>query len=1547
MKKIIYFISVLLTCMCLNRNAQAILPDFTPLIPFAPQFCVMCIPPAVDWAYNTVGQVKEAKNRLKEVTNVTAIKQALTAYAAKLGNSAFNYAMQKLSARKKVISASRTILASQREGVDIHKEDSIKTDFVNLFLQYPSTKEQIQKAYRLKGDSLKTDTALEMYITANEMMKELCGVKGRGCEIASVLNSEEVNINSEFKDLSEMGMVLQVSLVEQCFMQGNYCDLIGMIGCEPSADGEQTASSEQPSGEESSEEDKVCYWKTALQVARIYDKIMRYNEMLIYMQAQYEAVSGINITAKIRAAKKQDKKDKSAFLTDEYLPNGSYFASETVSLPAAFADEKLSEEDAAEFAKYETNIANHENVLGGNFEAMDKAEGFESVLDDKDDDIASLQLLENIRQSLEEAKLYHNTKQMLPDYRKTFKNLYQTREYHKKTVEYLQESGECVKDYLDPYYRYPSSVWLGEGCDYYGEGMISCHYSPEKSVNDTAESQGLYDDICSDDTSKKCFVKKLEDFDFNKGISGALLAFYNEGKVADALQETQTYLKEGEQPVEVTFENGSSNSYTSQADVEGGEDTTGDKQTYVTGRDDSNMMDKDNANASEVLPSASSTQQTVAIAKHDKEADENLKDPEKGDSLTEETRKGHLMNWVWGSTMANIVMADLENGSSKFGASKSRFPLWNDKKEFYDQYIDGKYENVAKYMKRAAMPDGLVDAATEINNVLAYSPIVIHIRNEKGEVVQTVTVTAEMQRAAIAAVIEPVRSQFQVKDTAKDEIDAMVDEENSYFKSLKDAHKAKMNSLAQQKKAKQRELGAVNTSLDAANEQYNNYGEKVASSNNTTRVDGDNNEYNKELEDKYRTSVDTSNSPINKQFVQDKIESDNIKSEALVKRQTIKDTAEKLEQQSKRLADELQQIKKDIENERRTFVKTYSDAERKARLSFADEAAQFQAPVLPDSTVVSAMVSAIDEASAKMSAELSAQYNTSISINLPTTSAVDAGAMIECLRRQAEQIAMETRNEKMAVLKRNKHLYYPETASEVNSVHGEMISRIKSIDSCMYDGVSSVPIANKVFGEMCDAISCREAKIEKGEDDLIIYFVGEVGLLEDLQAPTPLVAFSSAPVREIFHFDIQDYNSIEKYYDGDLGKLNNTDITITGDGFLQLGEDMQDIQEDIQQDLGESATDENIVGTFPEIWKYILKRHAYNQKQIDLTTLLGNEVYGDAVMGDPVRSYLRSGSFPCYIDDNVVDTSAKVGQKAELSNLGYCVNQTSDISVYPEVECKGWTLVKGKAVDYATDGSLHVSDAPQPKGAISSTSELGNILAYVPDNSSDMIKKLFNKVSSSEKEKLDRKLTFNTALQKAVNVMYSTEELGKDKSKDTLFYMANRSLFDRNQFGDYLNQVEQEALARESLAKVENQIGEIYENLQDVFYGTDIIISEDFELYNPESNEDYEMAAQRLDEQKQIYLNKAEKELKEVKGISDTVKNKIKELENTIALLREDKDEIVKLNGSEDIARLREKIANQSADNAVSEEYEKMGDEAFEQRMRQLQPPFCSVSPFK
>ena len=75
MKKIVYSICVLLTSLFFTRNAHAIWPDFTPAIPFSPQLCVMCIPPAISVAVSYYDQAMQLKEDLQKYTDITTLKQ--------------------------------------------------------------------------------------------------------------------------------------------------------------------------------------------------------------------------------------------------------------------------------------------------------------------------------------------------------------------------------------------------------------------------------------------------------------------------------------------------------------------------------------------------------------------------------------------------------------------------------------------------------------------------------------------------------------------------------------------------------------------------------------------------------------------------------------------------------------------------------------------------------------------------------------------------------------------------------------------------------------------------------------------------------------------------------------------------------------------------------------------------------------------------------------------------------------------------------------------------------------------------------------------------------------------------------------------------------------------------------------------------------------------------------------------------------------------------------------------------------------------------------
>ena len=111
------------------------------------------------------------------------------------------------------------------------------------------------KQYEDNSKQLSMDTTLEMYITARELNKELTT------------------------------MMAQLDKIENCLVAGEDCTEMGLGSKDCQSEGK---------------EDKVCIWNNALAAVRIYDKIMRYNEFLTAMNAQYNAVRSIGGTAKIK-----------------------------------------------------------------------------------------------------------------------------------------------------------------------------------------------------------------------------------------------------------------------------------------------------------------------------------------------------------------------------------------------------------------------------------------------------------------------------------------------------------------------------------------------------------------------------------------------------------------------------------------------------------------------------------------------------------------------------------------------------------------------------------------------------------------------------------------------------------------------------------------------------------------------------------------------------------------------------------------------------------------------------------------------------------------------------------------------------------------------------------------------------------------------------------------------------------------------------------------------------------------------------------------------
>lgn len=1490
MRKFIYSISVFLTCVCFTHNAHAIWPDFTPLIPFSPQFCPMCVAPAISTAVSYYDQVKEIRKDLEKYTDMTTLKQMALTYAAKMGTTTFNKWKQSKEKRKKIISYARTIKDSTI--ADLKDEASVKDAFIKLFMQYPSDKAQVKEAYKTLGEQLKMDTTMEMYLTAIEMEKELYG-------------KPEAKEGS--KNMEDLGMLRQLDMIESCLVGGEKCDEIGLTSCQEQADnGDDT------------KEDQVCFWNSALQAEKLYETIMKYNLMLVAMHAQHQAVIGIDKLAKIREYDKEKDKDKTSdktsSLPEKYLAPSENTAYNYISAEVSFADLSTEEEQLAaeELAEYEENLTNRDNVIKGDFEDANNPQSFTAAIDEREDDVASLKILQEIRQDLNSAQHMHNMKQTLPEYKKVFEDYASAQKQMELAQQNLAESGECIMNMLKPHYTDSNITWFGQNCIYSGNGQITCHYEPERPIDSEATSDGLFDTVCAGDSAHSCYVAELHADSMPNGIAKYLFTLYTEAKDEDAAGDTEA-------SVQVLEEQNGEDGYITRATISLDTDEENKKEDdalFITSHSSDDSADEELLDEITTQTSDKGTDDTAS----------NLKDQQKGEEEKENARKDSLIRWVIGSEVAKELALDLDTGVNEWGTRKSKFPLWTDQIYFYDQYIDGKYENIAEYISQMSQMEILLKIALNLNPVYPYKTIsgvppispdkqrkdaekmLKELQKSVPELKQDLADSLKEQRGVIV-------SQSAVKETPFENFETLQIE--AAIKAEEDEYQKIREEYAKNRATKQKELqnwykiiNDANTQISELNQEYNKNHEMVKSADATTPEATEGVEYSQEIYAGRKLSKD---SPQNAEFNKTRQNNEKMSAQAKSVMASAENKIKNYENIVKRAQEKAAQIKEDLEKLRVQYVKNMSDAEAKSGVMFNE---------LVENLRVARKIKALDSAIEEV-------------LPLDLTN-----RLVQCVRDYALKQVSEAKA-KIDKLKTTQELYYVETAPKVQQIHNDMIKKITAIKltdlkNCeaidemhefAADTQENLTPALNIFTDVCKEQNCTQEDSE--------YFVGAIGLPQDFSAPKSPVNFSSAPVREIFHFDVADFNNMDKYYTDRNDVDNNRKVYISVESFLKF----------LNQYGGMEYGGKTYASTVPEIWKYIMKHHAFVQKQIDWAKLLGEkEEMADLLVGDNEKTLLRSGVYPCLSENNVIDVvntndgpmyyhSARPASFDEQNKLPQCrgiklTNQDGNNIVADEEVGGGYRPVTDNLSTTAIKGS-----------------ELGTILAYIPDLPSGL-STLFGTgiiVGNKGIASLPHRLTFNNSLLKAIDAINKTEDVGSDMTTDMRFYQANRVLYDRNQFGDYLDQVEYESIVADQMKKLEKQIAEIRQKLADTISVGTFEITDDFNLLN---EQDYNQAAQTIDEEKGIYIDMALQKMQSLPkgaGMSANVRDKYEKLMHKVAVLQADSDEIVAVNGTEELEDLEAKIKNRQADIDVGNKYNEAKKAEDERQKTHYRHPYCAA----
>ncbi len=1324
MKKICK-IFVLVSGLLFFKTANAaIFPDYTPLLPFAPQICFQCTPATISFLTSTIDQVNTMHDKLTGGELITSVTQSFTSYALSFGKSKLNYLKQNLAKRKKVVSASRTIEDSKLTvAADIKDEAKVKEAFIELFLQYPSKNGNKKMIYANNGKQLSMDTTLEMYITAREMDKEVRTI------------------------------LAELDTIERCLVAGEDCSEEGL---------------EQYNCQSDGTEDEVCIWRNALTAVRLYDKIMRYNEFLIAMNAQYNAVRSIGGTAKIREyEEKEDEKGKKHSSLGLY-PETSKLALNSASRVITIKEASIEE----------------------NFDTLDGA-GLESPVAGKEKEFESLEIISDAKKAMNEAIMAHNYKQALPQYRGVFETYNNFLAYKKKTGEYEDMSFGCVARYLGHYYDDSKSdaAWYGVNCTRDNK-KYQCHYSPEKLFTDTAESIGDYDVACSNDRSKKCYViSRVDLVKEEKGINGWLLALQNNiyNKIDTENQES--------------YENGESSSdYVSEV-----LDTTSDGLTSL--KDMKSQSDKNYKND------------------ENGENSKTYKKPSMEEDIYAEGRANALMNWTLGRETAQMINKEFISKSSTFGKTKSGSSLWNDQKYFYDGYLNGKYDNISAYIEKQPIVSQLAKVALAINAKYPYTGV-----------------DAEKQRADTVKAIKKMVESFET-GLSSDELDAKLVQARTDLQKVTDNYLQTVNSLKAQK-------STIYTQLDKLSETYSDTVDEL----NQAKSDASSAEVSMEKsEDAIKAGKKLERgstvSPQRAGF------SSNIKDSKALKAEA--------EKKIKELQPKVNSLKKQIENTRKKLENT----DTKMYQAKADYVALYNETENKLDKEITAAAKSYAETKAKfIKAEQSGLTANPVMLI--------ANKMLEQARAQAQTYVDEAKTEINGL---GGEKYTTAGAAQIKSIHQNLLQKLKNLglkpDDSKYG--QYLEQFNDIFAE---TVTGKEAE----DSD---YFVGIVERERDFTSPKSPLDFSSAPLREVFHFDVDDYDAVLKRFKNGVNKTpeSNSDVTLIGNSLLLSGLDL------------------------PKIWEQILTYRPYVEKTIDLKELLNKS-------GSVADVTAASGIYPCLMGNTPITVGEHGYTKADHA-FYKCLN-----------------LVDGK--DIEAGASIKINNKAQISTLDwSKASELGQLLDYVEEI----------EVVAGLKIVKSGHLTFNKYIQKAIYNLERSGNIDKDKNAARDYFMYSRMLFEHNQIGDYLGYKELDVQAQRALELQEQQVKGVRDKLKEIFNALGYDISDDFDLSNAS---DYKNAEDTLKKYKQGYMRRLENLIASISGETELIISGKEQLENGLAVLKKDDNEEAAVSAYDDLDELEEKIKTARANMSVTDVYDNEGKDSFKKQMENLRPPYCAVYPY-
>lgn len=1061
------------------------------------------------------------------------------------------------------IASARDIVESKV--ANIKDEASVSGAYQKLFLEYPkdlieefpvSQKEIVLDMYNKKRVEFANDNMMELYVSIRDLE-----------------DNRLPSLEKELKNLSD------------CYVKGQE----GMSSLCESA---------------SAADEELGNWVNQYKLNALYDSYMRLQQELAALKAQY--ASGIALQKGVEPFNAEEilqEREEDNVSYHIYFETNSSFAQQAKS-------SILQQDDGASRSSASASNGPKRKVDTSGFKLKKPVEyQVHTPFEGAEEQLKALPIIEGIYDLLNEAKKMHNMKQQLPDLRKPFLEYEKMKALHDESIKRLAQAETNSRDYFADYYgtALADKLWFGEGCHLEKKklGKKCPTVTGCKEAKDYASADAdyySYTILCADD------IYPITSYDKKDGMSGYAISAYRISKADKILN------MEGEVVGYVSDSGAARDMSGAKIGLKTADGRVKDSEGNVIGSivKAGINLDPDNLGTAVIDLNAS-----VSVSKLDKDKEEDPKKLGGGEDMTNPSdedyaeasvREQNLNRWKIGSEISEIVGKDMQ-GEQSFGAPSKKYPVWGDEKRFYKQYIDEKYMNMAMFLISPRVELGIFNLADKINEAMQVDQATIekYDRNLQSQVDSQVNslyhwasgfASDDPERdSAWSYYYSESRRLQREKDDAvekyKEELEKKLQQEKaantqsistsrqSWEKTVSNFEQSSplTQMIAAHHAANEALVKGFNTKIDGFEKEkqglYDQIDDKMAELNEKKQKYNDLKNAQKDAE----SDVEGQQVVIDKYDERVKKEStyvSNFKNAALEKQKESKDLAKAAEKEAKSVMDGVDKLQDDVNKLRKKIEKLDKKIEDATEKYIADAVAQEHA----------------QHEEMKKALAGRAALMPIMSPGLLTGSTSTIGTIynmsVKLVTKFKENAALAIANAYFAILNLGDNLYDPDQYDKIASIHKTMLSTMAGsgyqqaknvISGLLVNNASVVSSAGSI---MVGIVLGSTGEYEK-EDTA--YFIAMNPQQKDFYAPKRISPERTPPIREFFHFDTGDYDSILK-----------TKAKLTVDPATMMPK--------IKKPQTTRAELLKLDKALPEIWKMILGPNGFVERDVDVEDII-------------------------------------------------------------------------------------------------------------------------------------------------------------------------------------------------------------------------------------------------------------------------------------------------------------------------------------------------------